>query len=271
MSINNGVWNSHRSDSVILGIADLYNGGKEEDNSYVFETPPFDCVGPPPSSVRDEDIHWLCENVIDLRPVNLTMLYEIGLTTIWKHVGHHLTFKDGERNVATSMSQFLKFPMAGGVRIGKGPALKENEIIVSTTLLPPFAFRKSIPRRNKSEQEDSTQSGSDTHHSASSLMTVIPDNVIVGAGGGIQILRDVEHEEEETGNDSIPAVNDVNEEGEINSPHSTSSPHSVHSTHSDRSLHFEDQHNVRSGDYDLHRSGKKIFSMLSLALPVHIF
>ncbi|GKF40664.1 hypothetical protein Tco_0124006, partial [Tanacetum coccineum] len=164
------------------------------------------------------------------------MLYEIGLTTIWKHMGHHLTFKDGERNVATSMSQFLKFPMAGGVRIGKGPALKENEIIVQHTT-PPLpsgtsileksdhqkvvehedervlaAKRKAQAAKNKSEQEDSTQSGSDTHHSASSLMTVIPDNVIVGAGGGIQILRDVEHEEEETGNDSIPAVNDVNEE-----------------------------------------------------------
>ncbi|GKB37755.1 hypothetical protein Tco_0882697 [Tanacetum coccineum] len=66
---------------------------------------------------------------------------------------------------------------------------------------------------------------------------------------------DVEHEEEETGNDSNPATNDVNEEGEFNFPHSASSPHSVHYTHSDLSLHFEDQHNVCSGDYNLHRSG----------------
>ncbi|GKD22065.1 hypothetical protein Tco_1223768 [Tanacetum coccineum] len=151
-----------------------------------------------------------------------------------------------DKIVATNMSQFLKFPMAGGVRIGKGPALKENEIIVQHTT-PPLPSRTSIL-----EKSDHQKSGSDTHYFASSLTTVIPDNVIVGAGGGNQILRDVEHEEEETGNDSNPDVNDVNEEGEINSPHSASSPHSVHSTHSDRSLHFEDQHNVRSGDYDLH-------------------
>ncbi|GJX23198.1 hypothetical protein Tco_0227643, partial [Tanacetum coccineum] len=85
--------------------------------------------------------------------------------------------------------------------------------------------------------------------------TVIPDNVNVGAGGSNQVLQDVEHEEEETGNDSNPATNDVNEEGEINAPHSASSPHPIHSTHSDLSLHFEDQHNVRFGYYNLHRSG----------------
>ncbi|GJX74089.1 hypothetical protein Tco_0312684 [Tanacetum coccineum] len=69
---------------------------------------------PPPTGVRAEDICRLCENIIDLLSVHPTMLYEIGLTTIWKHVGHHLVFKDGDENVATSMSQFLKFPMSGG-------------------------------------------------------------------------------------------------------------------------------------------------------------
>ncbi|GJX58851.1 gypsy type transposase [Tanacetum coccineum] len=91
---------------------------------------------PPPTGVRAADIRRLCENVIDLRPVHPAMLYEIGLTTIWKHVGHHPVFKDGEGNVATSMSQFLKFPLAGGVRISKGPTLKENEAIVQHTTLP---------------------------------------------------------------------------------------------------------------------------------------
>ncbi|GJW65609.1 hypothetical protein Tco_0117493, partial [Tanacetum coccineum] len=45
-----------------------------------------------PTDVRAKDIRRLCENVIDLRPVHPAMLYAIGLTTIWKRVGHHLVF-----------------------------------------------------------------------------------------------------------------------------------------------------------------------------------
>ncbi|GJU63193.1 transmembrane 9 superfamily member 1-like protein [Tanacetum coccineum] len=53
---------------------------------------------PPPIGVQAEDVRRLCENVIDLRPIHPAMLYEIGLTTIWKHVRHHSAFKDGEGN-----------------------------------------------------------------------------------------------------------------------------------------------------------------------------
>nr|GEV57568.1 hypothetical protein [Tanacetum cinerariifolium] len=87
------------------------------------------------TGVRVEDIRRLCENVIDLHPVHPAMLYAIGLTTIWKHVGHHQVFKDGEGTVATSMSQFLNFPMAGGVRVGKGMALNLTKLFPSTLLL----------------------------------------------------------------------------------------------------------------------------------------
>nr|GEV59823.1 transposase (putative), gypsy type [Tanacetum cinerariifolium] len=66
---------------------------------------------PAPIGVRAEDIRRLCENVIDLRPVHPAILYAVGLMTRWKHVGHHPVFKD----VATSMSQFLKFLMAEGI------------------------------------------------------------------------------------------------------------------------------------------------------------
>ncbi|GKF89506.1 hypothetical protein Tco_0263469, partial [Tanacetum coccineum] len=72
-------------------------------------------VDSPPTGVQAEDVRRLCENVIDLRPVHPVMLYAVGFTTIWKHVGHHLVFKDGEGTVATSMSQFLKFLMAGDI------------------------------------------------------------------------------------------------------------------------------------------------------------
>ncbi|GKD34828.1 hypothetical protein Tco_1250337, partial [Tanacetum coccineum] len=91
---------------------------------------------PPPTGARAEDIRRLCENIIDLRPVYLTMLYEIGLMTIWKHVGYHPILKYGEGNVATSMSQFLKFSMSGEVRIGKVTTLAANEAIAQHTTAP---------------------------------------------------------------------------------------------------------------------------------------
>ncbi|GJV97445.1 hypothetical protein Tco_1549022 [Tanacetum coccineum] len=53
-----------------------------------------------------------------------------------KHVGHHPVFKDGEGTAATSMSQFLKFPMSGDVRVGKWTALMANEVIVQHTTQP---------------------------------------------------------------------------------------------------------------------------------------
>ncbi|GJY88585.1 hypothetical protein Tco_0503213 [Tanacetum coccineum] len=101
---------------------------------------------PPPIGVCAEDIRWLCKNVTDLRLVHLAMLYAVGLTTIWKHAGHHPIFKDGEGTVATSMCQFLKFPMAGGVRVGKGTALAANEVITQHTT-PPLPSGSQIPKK----------------------------------------------------------------------------------------------------------------------------
>ncbi|GJS86118.1 hypothetical protein Tco_0752659 [Tanacetum coccineum] len=102
---------------------------------------------PAPTGVCAEDIRRLCENIIDLRLVHPAMLYAVGLTTIWKHVGHHLVFKDGKGTVATSMSQFLKFRMAGGVRVGKGTALAANEAIPQHTT-PPLPFGTQIPEKS---------------------------------------------------------------------------------------------------------------------------
>ncbi|GJZ63176.1 retrovirus-related pol polyprotein from transposon TNT 1-94 [Tanacetum coccineum] len=89
------------------------------------------CVAdPPPTRVWAEDIRRLCENIIDLRPVHPAMLYEIGLTTIWKHVGHHPVFKDGE-----------------GIRVGKGTALAANEVIAQHTTQP-LPFGSQIPEKS---------------------------------------------------------------------------------------------------------------------------
>nr|GFA08720.1 hypothetical protein [Tanacetum cinerariifolium] len=107
----------------------------------------FSVADPPPIGVRAEDIRRLFENMIDLRSVHPAILYEIGLTTIWKHVGHHLVFKDGEGTVATSMPHFLKFLMSGGVRAGKGTALAANEVIAQHTTQP-LPFGSQIPEKS---------------------------------------------------------------------------------------------------------------------------
>ncbi|GKB98074.1 retrovirus-related pol polyprotein from transposon TNT 1-94 [Tanacetum coccineum] len=125
-----------------IGIYDQYlelSGVKRHQDSSVED--------PSPTCVRAEDIRRLCENVIDLRPVHPAMLYVVGLTTIWKHVGHHPVFKDGEENVATRMSQFLKFLMAGGVRVRKGTALAANEVIRQHTT-PPLPSGSQIPKKS---------------------------------------------------------------------------------------------------------------------------
>nr|GEW89003.1 hypothetical protein [Tanacetum cinerariifolium] len=97
-------------------------------------------VDPLPTSVRAEDIHRLCESIINVRPVHPTMLYEISLTTIWKHVRYHPVLKDGEGNgnLLPSSLNFSSFPCLG-VRIGKGTALVANKVIAqhTTTPLPP--------------------------------------------------------------------------------------------------------------------------------------
>nr|GEU91095.1 hypothetical protein [Tanacetum cinerariifolium] len=224
---------------------------------------------PAPTGVRAEDILRLCENVIDLRPVHPAMLYAVGLT-IWKHVGHHLVFKDSEGTVATSMSQFLKFPMVGGVCVGKGTALTANKVIPQHTT-PPFPFRKAKARavrkraatarasqRTKKktsplsfalsdfEADESNRSGSDTHHSASPLNTIIPNEAELVTGGDGLILKSVNQAEEDTDQ----PLNNVEDTTKVNSLLSEHSPYFQHSNPSD-----EDTHNVRSKPAYTHASG----------------
>nr|GEX73021.1 hypothetical protein [Tanacetum cinerariifolium] len=53
----------------------------------------------------------------------------------------------GAPSVATSMSQFLKFPMAGGVRVGKGTTLTANEVIHQHTTSP-LPFGSQVPEKS---------------------------------------------------------------------------------------------------------------------------
>ncbi|GKC61747.1 hypothetical protein Tco_1089345, partial [Tanacetum coccineum] len=56
-------------------------------------------------------------------------------------------FKDGEGTVATSMSQFLKFLLAGGVCVGKGIALVADEVIPQHTTQH-FPSGSQIPEKS---------------------------------------------------------------------------------------------------------------------------
>nr|GEU29104.1 putative transposase (putative), gypsy type [Tanacetum cinerariifolium] len=150
---------------------------------------------PPPTGVRAEDIHRLCENIIDLCPVHSAMLYAIGLTTIWKHVGHHPVFKDGEGTVATNMSQFLKFLMVGGI-----PEKSDHQKVVEYENERVLAAKKKAQAaRDKATEkgDDSTRSGSETHHSASPLNTIISDDVDPMTSGGSLVLEFVMREEDD--------------------------------------------------------------------------
>ncbi|GJU88699.1 hypothetical protein Tco_1301122 [Tanacetum coccineum] len=53
--------------------------------------------------------------------------------------------------IAASMSQFLKFPLSGGVRVGKGPALEANEAIVQHTTQP-LPIGTPIPKTTEYER-----------------------------------------------------------------------------------------------------------------------
>ncbi|GJV80765.1 hypothetical protein Tco_1516635 [Tanacetum coccineum] len=59
--------------------------------------------------------------------------------------------EDIRRLFATSMSQFLKFSMAGGVLVGKGTALAANEVIPHHTT-PPLPFGSQIPEKSNHQK-----------------------------------------------------------------------------------------------------------------------
>ncbi|GJW97733.1 hypothetical protein Tco_0179541 [Tanacetum coccineum] len=164
---------------------------------------------PPPSRVSAEDVRLLCKNVIDLCPVHPVMLYEIGLTTIWKHVGHHPAFKDGEGNVAANMSKFLKFPMARGVRIGHGTALRPNKEAKDKTVgkRPGHVGTSGRTKKRKitplsmalseSEAKGSSQGDYGTFHFVTRINTFNPVNTDAEARGGNQALQSDGRVEEE--------------------------------------------------------------------------
>nr|GEV72910.1 retrovirus-related Pol polyprotein from transposon TNT 1-94 [Tanacetum cinerariifolium] len=244
---------------------------------------------PPPTDVRAENIFRLCENVIDLRLVHPAMLYAIGLTTLWKHLGHHPIFKDDEGTVATSMSEFLKFPMAEGVRVGKGAALAANEVVkyenerVLATKRKTQAVKdeaagkrsaaegtsrstkkkKGAPLTfglDESEGDDSAHTGFGTHHSASPLNTIIPDDVDPASDGDSFVLESIRCEEDDADH-SLDNVEDGTE---------ADSPLVNHPFRSQRSKHFDKDIHVHFGGLHCDEEDEQLTGMLlvlSLAGP----
>nr|GEZ04413.1 hypothetical protein [Tanacetum cinerariifolium] len=154
---------------------------------------------PSPTGVRAEDICRLCENIIDLRPVHPTMLYTIGLTTIWKHVGYHSVFKDGEGT---------------GVGVGKGVALTANEVIPQHITLPlPFGSQ-ILEKSNHQKVDGSPCSGFGTHHSVLPLNTIIPNEVELTTEGDGLILESVNRAKE----DAYRHLDHVEDTTEVNFP-----------------------------------------------------
>ncbi|GJT57890.1 hypothetical protein Tco_0992944 [Tanacetum coccineum] len=227
---------------------------------------------PPPTGVRADDIRRLCENMIDLHPVHPAMLYEIGLTTIWKHVGQHPVFKDGDGNgnvvvlrsqipektdsqkvvehedervlVAQRKAQAAKDKAAGKRSAAEGTSrrTKKKKIV-------PMSFALS-----ESELDDSTRSGSGTHHSASPLNTIIPNDTEPTAVGNILVLESVNRLKVDTEHDLDNVGNDV----ETNSPHSASLLHSEQSLSSQHFVHSDEDTRTRSDGDGAYHDGRGV-------------
>ncbi|GJY48517.1 hypothetical protein Tco_0438473, partial [Tanacetum coccineum] len=166
--------------------------------------------------------------------------------------------------------------MSVGVRISKGAALTANEVIAQHTTAP-LPLRSQIfeesdyqkvvehedervlaAQRKKTapmsfalsdfEPDNSNRSGSGTHHSASPLTTIIPNDTKPVAAGSNLALESVNRPGVGTGSNIDKPRNDA----EVNSPHSASSPHSEHSFQSQHSAHSDKDTQTRSGGDELY-------------------
>ncbi|GJX75480.1 hypothetical protein Tco_0314075 [Tanacetum coccineum] len=177
-----------------------------------------------------------------------------------------------DKIVATSMSQFLKFSMAGGVRIPeKSDHQKvveyENERVLAAKRKAQAAKDRAVRKRaategasqrtkkkkttplsfalSDSKADGSNRSGSGTHHSASSLNTIIPNEAELTTGGDGLILEPVNRAEEDTEHH----LDNVEDTTIVNSLLFGHSPRSQHSNPSN-----EDAHNMRDETAHTHAS-----------------
>nr|GEV14608.1 hypothetical protein [Tanacetum cinerariifolium] len=157
------------------------------------------------------------------------------------------------------MSQFLKFLMAGGVRIGKGIALAADEVIPQHISLP-LPFGCLIPEKSNHQKvvevENErvlaakkkprllrTEHGSGTHHSASPLNTIIPNEGELATG---MILKPVNQTEEDT-DQPLDNTEYTTKANSLLSEHSPQFQQSTHSDENTRCARSESCHTHASG------------------------
>ncbi|GJX38891.1 hypothetical protein Tco_0252194 [Tanacetum coccineum] len=187
---------------------------------------------PPPTGVRAEDIYRLCENIIELQPVLPAMLYEIGLTRLWKHVGHHRVLKmvKGMGNSLTNNEDIVqhttpllsvgalipeksghqkvvehedakvlaakrKAQVAKDKTTGKRSAAERTSHRTKKKKTAPMSFSLS-----ESKADNSNRSGFGTHHSAWPLNTIIPGDTNPIFGGSNLALESITRTEDDTCN-----------------------------------------------------------------------
>nr|GFC47691.1 hypothetical protein [Tanacetum cinerariifolium] len=138
-------------------------------------------------------------------------LYAIGLTTIWKYVGYHSDFKDGEGTVpngrrcaAKRKAQAAKDRAAGKRAATEGASQRPKKKKTSH-----FSFALS-----DSEADGSPRSGFGTHHSVSPLNTIIPNEVELTTEGDGLILESVNRTKE----DADRHLDHVDDTTEVNFP-----------------------------------------------------
>ncbi|GJZ46272.1 hypothetical protein Tco_0593868 [Tanacetum coccineum] len=212
---------------------------------------------PPPTRVWAEDIRRQCENIIDIRPVHPAMLYEIGLTTIWKHVLLPACLNFSSSRCPEVSRRLSNAKMKGSLRRKRKPNRPRTKLL-----------------RKESEGDVFNCSGSGTHHSTSPLNTIIPDNVDLTTGGGGLTLEFVSRAEDDMDHN----LNNMEDGTEVNSPLFEGSPEPQHTTHSNEDTHAHsdgDRLHHDEGDKQAHRhafgSTGFVVSISSGGSSLHVF
>nr|GEY89938.1 putative transcription factor interactor and regulator CCHC(Zn) family [Tanacetum cinerariifolium] len=180
--------------------------------------------------------------------------------------------------LATSLSQFLKFPMAEGVRVGKGTALAANETqaardkATGKRSAAEGTYRRTKTKTgapltfalDESEGDDSTRTSFGTHHFASPLNTIIFDDVDPATGEGSLVLESVRREED----DADRSLDNVEDGTEADSPpiNHPLGPQQANHSDEDTYVHYGGLHHDER-DEQAHRHASGSSDKLRLAFP----
>nr|GEV67720.1 hypothetical protein [Tanacetum cinerariifolium] len=195
---------------------------------------------PPRSSPPTDHLHLRSTSTITTAATNLAVIVT---TSLRRHHLHPTVTTTTQPPLSTPtrvcwvfeqhqcMSQFIMFPMTGGVRIGKGTALMANEAIAQHTTAP-LAFREGLGSQGQSCWQEISR--------RRNLSTNQKEKITSMSFALSESKRDDSTRSE---GDTRNSLDNAESDTEVNFPHSTSSPHSEqplqsqHSTHSDKDTH----------------------------------